>query len=61
MPNLDRIDKAITDLETQEEPNIAETTRKYGLVAYTLGNRWKCRTASIAEVVLETCQALTDA
>jgi len=39
MPNLDRIDKAIADLETQEEPNIAETAREYGLVARTLGNR----------------------
>ena len=48
MPNLDRIDEAIADLETQEKPNITETARKYSLVAYTLGNRWRGRTTSIA-------------
>ena len=61
MPNLHRIPEAITDLETQEVPNIAETTRKYGLVPHTLGNQWKGRTTSIAEAVSETRQALTNA
>ena len=60
MPNLDRIPEALADLETQEVPNIAETARRHGLVAYTLGNRWKGRTASIAEAVSETRQALTN-
>ena len=61
MPNLHRIPEALADLETQEVPNIAETARKYDLVPYTLGNRWKGRTTSMAEAVSEMHQVLTNA
>ena len=61
MPNLHRIPEAITDLDTQKVPNIRKTTEKYEVDQYTLGNHWKGKTVSMAKVVSETCQALTNA
>ena len=42
-----RIAEAITDLESQDRPNIAVTARKYGVVRETLSKRFRGKTDTI--------------
>ena len=61
MRNLDRIDAAIADLNTQEVPNVSATARKYDLERTTLRNRWQGKSTSMAEHVSQHRQCLTNA
>ena len=61
MPNLHRIPEAITDLDTQEAPNIRATALKYELISKALENRQKGKLVSMEEAVSMYCQVLTNA
>ena len=49
MRNIDRIPKAIIDLERQERPNISTTTKKYDVTRKILKDRWKGKSVSMIE------------
>jgi hypothetical protein len=55
-----RIAAAITDLESQDHPNIAAIARKHTVARETLSKRFRGKTASIQEVTLYTRKQLTD-
>ena len=58
MATTDRIEEAITDLDTQEEPNYAATARKYNIDRLTLWRRHKGICRSRQEFLAESCQCL---
>ena len=60
MLNIDRIPEAITDLESQEFPNVSATAKKYGIVRKTLENRWKGKSVLISEDRSTHRQCLTN-
>jgi hypothetical protein len=57
----DRIELAITDLESQAEPNFAVTTRKYNVKRIMLVRRFKSETVSQQEAISYTSKILTNA
>ena len=61
MRNIDRIPEEITDLESQEVPNVKATAEKYDVARKTLENRWKGKSVSIEEAVSIHRQYLTNA
>jgi hypothetical protein len=60
MRNIHRVPEAITDLETQERPNIKATAEKYKVERKTLENRWKGKSVSIEKAVSTYRQYLTN-
>ena len=61
MRNIDRIPEEITDLESQEVPNVKATAEKYDVARKTLENRWKGKSVSMEEAVSIHRQCLTNA
>jgi Tc5 transposase DNA-binding domain len=61
MRNLDRIDTAIADLNTQEVPNVSATARKYDIEGTTLRNRLQGKSTSMADHISQRRQCLTNA
>ena len=61
MPDNEAISSAISDLNSQEAPNIAKTARKYEIHETTLGRRWKGQTVSDADFRSRSLKLLTDA
>ena len=55
-----RIAEAITDLESQDRPNIAATARKYGVVRETLSKRFRGKTDTIQNATSYSRKQLTD-
>jgi len=43
------IDAAISDLASQDAPNIAATAKKYGINRSTLSRRWRGKTGSLKD------------
>jgi hypothetical protein len=60
MRNIHCVPEAISDLETQERPNIKATAEKYKVKRKTLENQWKGKSVSIEEAVLTYRQCLTN-
>ena len=58
MSNNDRIEAALSDLESQEIPNYSTTTKKHGVVRTTLMRRFTGKTVSNYEANTEYQQAL---
>jgi hypothetical protein len=60
MPNETLIKLAISDLDSQEAPNIAATAKKYGIPRMTLSNRFNRKTTSTGEAYSQSQQLLTN-
>ena len=60
MRNIDRIPEAITDLESQEKPNVKATAEKYDVARKTLEDQWKGKSVSIKKAVSIYRQCLTN-
>ena len=56
-----RIAEAITDLKSQDHPNIAATARKYNVARETLSKRFRGKTGSNQEATSYSRKQLTDA
>ena len=55
-----RIAEAITDLESQDRPNITATAKKYGVVRETLSRRFRGKTDTIQNATSYSRKQLTD-
>jgi hypothetical protein len=55
-----RIAEVITDLRSQDRPNIAATARKYRLARKTLSKRFRGETGTIQDATSYTRKQLTD-
>jgi hypothetical protein len=55
-----RIQAAIADLESQERPNVASTTRKHNVARRTLAHRFKGETGPNHEATSYSRKQLTD-
>ena len=56
----DRIELAITDLESQAQPNFSTTAQKYDVKRTTLARRFKGESVSRQDAVSYTSKALTN-
>jgi Tc5 transposase DNA-binding domain len=59
MAHNTRIAEAITDLQSQDRPNIAATARRYGIARKTLADRYNGKSTSNQEVNSYVRQQLT--
>jgi hypothetical protein len=50
MAHNERIAAAITDLETQDRPNITTTAKSYEIARKTLSNRFHSKSTTIKEI-----------
>ena len=60
IPHNDRIELAIANLESQDRPNYASTTKKYHLNRSTLSRRYRGVTGTRQDAISYSSRALTD-
>ena len=61
IPYNDRIELAISDLESQSQPNFSKTAKEYNVKRVTLTRRYRGESSTKQDAMSNFCKALTDA